>query len=309
MRLLRAGFLLILGPFLLSPSLSLAGPRVCVVSLLGNDDHDQQIHQESLALINRIDPSHAETIDFKLGISGTLRVYNTLRECLTGNYEEVILFAHSKEEVPGKPGILYSETANSSASPTYLFLNDRFFANIVLGSSLRLLTLVVCQSELVMNQYRRFSELLARGDVRVRYAPISPFATWAFSKIEGRQLGGIVPLKSSINLVAESSQAGSRPTDIFCYLYRDPSQPGLAYCDGGRMEIRFANPSDLRAQWVRLTWNQDDQKWWVMFHSPPGSSLAALAQSTRRGNMPLVRIDATRFGNKQFQLNVSPHRP
>ena len=223
----------------------------CVISWLADRDLNSRIQ-------NVIQKNPGE-FKFYFGDLGARASYATLRSCLENDFEEVILIAHSKEDVPGKPSLLYPEGAGH-----FGFLNDHFFASVHLSPKLKLFTVAVCQAEILWRQYLELDHQLARAQVATRFAPPSKFDTWLLGRYVGRTLGGIVPLNNALKIVAESARAGPPGARSYdCYLYPDPVHPPSNSCAHGRLRLNVGGTRWAHAGWVRLTHTQEPEAWWL----------------------------------------------
>ena len=138
----------------------------------------------------------------------SLSVYNSLKNCLEGEYEEIAIIGHSSKNIIGQTLFQYT---NTKKGEQYILshLDDRFFKNITPSSNLKQILLIGCDSHELMKSYPNLENLVSNYGLKLKHAPVSRFWSWVKGVENGRSFG------NAIKLLAESAQPGNA-TYTYC---------------------------------------------------------------------------------------------
>lgn len=261
-------------------------PTVCIVSLM--PEVDEVIDRRLSGLKNRFwRNANSQNYHFISNLVGIRSVYGALNDCLEGSYREVFILAHSAEIIDGYPGIVFPKEINED-SYELDFLNDNFFENLNISRPLKQITFVGCKSSDVMDNYTKFSDLVERHGVNVRYAPESNFLNW-FHRTDGARDALDLPL-----MVGEAIQPiGDK--QIYCLLYRKEIIGEKSYfsCKNGRYTLEVSANIRLPRSFKWLIFELQPSGDYVLKFANPGSLYARPGINMYNRNLVLTRNGST----------------
>ena len=178
----------------------------------------------------------------------SLSVYNSLKNCLEGEYEEIAIIGHSSKNIIGQTLFQYT---NTKKGEQYILshLDDRFFKNITPSSNLKQISLIGCDSHELMKSYPNLENLVSNYGLKLKHAPVSHF--WSMVK-------GMKNLRHSgdaIKLLAESAQPGNA---TYTYCYVNFQNNAIYSCLRGAIEIKSLKVDDKgKSYWLRVVKNKN----------------------------------------------------
>ncbi len=192
--------------------------KTCVASLIVDAKVNSEIKRDAQQILQKMGYDRKEKrFDYFIGAP------DVLVRCLEGNYEDVIILAHSAEIYKNHYSLVYRENAQSQLK----VLNARLFSRLKYSPSLRQISLVTCETEKVLLEYKVITRIAQEKGINLRILPesvIEPsftnkivlkIAQWWYGK-------NLIDLKvrdqrMTSYLLAESSQ-DSEAKNVHCLL-------------------------------------------------------------------------------------------
>lgn len=234
----------------------LVTPKVCVAALSlfeekkDDDISHQEIQSSANGLLNEAGYKNPETLYvYKQGSP------KAIKECLEGNFEDVIIIAQSQERIENFHSIVYRtkmKNQKNEEKEVWMPLDGRLFKNIKIQKTLRQITLIICNSNDVLKNYASLKKMAKDNHVYIKFQPISIIGSIAKLDI------GIRAQNLIGAMIAESAQEETAST-FYCLLR---TYLGLLYeygftsCLRNHYHINFHGPLSLglktSTKWVKL---------------------------------------------------------
>lgn len=230
-----------------------AGAKTCVAFMMNEPKHFNEVKTELAAQIkkmgyNSIDPHFS----FKVGGP------RVLRECLQGDYEDVILVAHTQERVEGYQTLLY-HPENSANPEEYVPLDARVFSNLKIKPTLRQFTLVGCEAEKVLKNYKIIHKFTEKNGLNLKIQPEDVQAKREFEKNIWNRIQvkmGLLPrdlLDSKLRdtrlltfTIAESMQSNDGAEGSFYCLMRSRFSGAVESIEDSCLRNRFKVKAEIK---------------------------------------------------------------
>ena len=202
--------------------------KVCVISLLADEKLNQDILNRADTYLSELGYHNPQSRYF---FSSQLK---DLRPCLEGEFEEVILIAHTRTALEGH-SILFKRNHTEN---NYRVLDGEIFRRALRIKKLRQLTLALCSAESVLRAYPEFQRLSKKYGIHLKLQPIS----WTASI--GRGVRDQREDELTSWLIAEASQDENNAS-ISCLLPVETSgfsKRGASSCVRHHYEIDIQAP-------------------------------------------------------------------
>ena len=192
--------------------------KTCVASMIVEDKVNSEIKRDAQKILQKMGYDRKEKrFDYFVGSP------EVLVRCLEGNYEDVIILVHSAEIYKNHYSLVYRENAQAQLK----VLNARIFSRLKYSPTLRQISLVTCETEKVLLEYKVITRIAKEKGINLRILPesvIEPsftnkivlkIAQWWYGK-------NLIDLKVrdqrlTSYLLAESSQ-DSEAKNVHCLL-------------------------------------------------------------------------------------------
>ncbi len=229
------------------------GVKTCVASLIREEKFNVAVEEKASQLLKKMG-YEGESPQFHYRSGSPL----SLKDCLEGDYEEVILIAHSSEIVSNHYSILYQPENSEELSP----LDGRFFKQITIGPNLRQITLAICDAEKVFEEYGALQKLLSESNIAVKFQPDSlTAAIFSGGKYKGARAQNLLPY-----LIAESAQDENAKT-LYCLVRTKivgVFESGKSTCLRNYFEIKYRSYLSVglktSTKWIKAKIRPDAEK-------------------------------------------------